>query len=71
LTGGEQIQIGSKGYFYKPIIVKNVSPNMRVAQEEVFGPAAGGNRDSDEDNENNETIIIVDKYYSSTWYLSE
>ena len=38
LTGGKQI--GSKGYFYKPTILKNVSPNMRVAQEEVFGPAA-------------------------------
>jgi acyl-CoA reductase-like NAD-dependent aldehyde dehydrogenase len=38
LTGGEQI--GSKGYFYKPTILKNVSQNMRVAQEEVFGPAA-------------------------------
>ena len=37
LTGGEQI--GSKGYFYKPTIVKNVSTHMRVAQEEVFGPA--------------------------------
>ena len=38
LTGGEQL--GSKGYFYKPTILKNVSQNMRVAQEEVFGPAA-------------------------------
>jgi acyl-CoA reductase-like NAD-dependent aldehyde dehydrogenase len=38
LTGGEQIR--SKGYFYKPTILKNVSPNMRVAQEEVFGPVA-------------------------------
>ena len=38
LTGGEQI--GSKGYFYKPTLLKNVSQNMRVAQEEVFGPAA-------------------------------
>jgi len=38
LTGGEQI--GSKGYFYKPTILKNVSTNMRVVQEEVFGPAA-------------------------------
>jgi len=38
LTGGEQIK--SKGYFYKPTILKNVSPNMRVAQEEVFGPVA-------------------------------
>jgi acyl-CoA reductase-like NAD-dependent aldehyde dehydrogenase len=38
LTGGEQIK--SKGYFYKPTVLKNVSPNMRVAQEEVFGPVA-------------------------------
>ena len=38
LTGGEQI--GSKGYFYKPTILKNISRNMRVAQEEVFGPSA-------------------------------
>ena len=38
MTGGEQI--GSKGYFYKPTIVKNVSTHMRVAQEEVFGPTA-------------------------------
>jgi acyl-CoA reductase-like NAD-dependent aldehyde dehydrogenase len=36
LTGGEQIK--SKGYFYKPTILKNVSPKMRIAQEEVFGP---------------------------------
>src|SRR2546422_4951072 len=32
-------QIRSKGNFYKPTILKNVSPNMRVAQE-VFGPVA-------------------------------
>jgi acyl-CoA reductase-like NAD-dependent aldehyde dehydrogenase len=38
LTGGEQI--GSKGYFYKPTLLKNVSQDMRMAQEEVFGPAA-------------------------------
>jgi acyl-CoA reductase-like NAD-dependent aldehyde dehydrogenase len=38
LTGGEQIK--SKGHSYKPTILKNVSPNMRVAQEEVFGPVA-------------------------------
>jgi acyl-CoA reductase-like NAD-dependent aldehyde dehydrogenase len=36
LTGGEQLK--SKGYFYKPTILKNISPKMRIAQEEVFGP---------------------------------
>jgi len=38
LTGGERIK--GKGYFYKPTVLKNVSPKMRVAQEEVFGPVA-------------------------------
>ena len=38
LTGGERIK--SKGYFYKPTVFKNVSPKMRVAREEVFGPVA-------------------------------
>ena len=38
LTGGEQI--GKKGYFYKPTVLKNVNPKMSIAQEEVFGPVA-------------------------------
>ena len=29
-----------KGYFYSPTIFRNVSPNMEIAQEEVFGPVA-------------------------------
>jgi succinate-semialdehyde dehydrogenase/glutarate-semialdehyde dehydrogenase/succinyl-CoA reductase len=40
LTGGERIQIKNKGYFYKPTVFRNVSPKMRIAQEEVFGPVA-------------------------------
>jgi acyl-CoA reductase-like NAD-dependent aldehyde dehydrogenase len=38
LTGGERMK--SKGFFYKPTILKNVSPKMRIAQDEVFGPVA-------------------------------
>jgi acyl-CoA reductase-like NAD-dependent aldehyde dehydrogenase len=38
LTGGEQV--GKKGYFYKPTVLKNVNPKMSIAQEEVFGPVA-------------------------------
>ena len=38
LTGGERIN--GKGYFFKPAIFKNVSPEMEIAQEEVFGPVA-------------------------------
>jgi len=38
LTGGEHF--GSKGYFYRPTIITNISPKMHIAQEEVFGPVA-------------------------------
>jgi len=38
LTGGERI--GSIGAFYKPTVIKNVNPKMRVSKEETFGPVA-------------------------------
>jgi len=38
LLGGERVD--RKGYFYKPTILKNVSPNMPVSEEETFGPVA-------------------------------
>ena len=38
LTGGERLN--SKGFFYQPTVLKNVSPSMRIASEEVFGPIA-------------------------------
>lgn len=38
IAGGERTN--SKGYFYMPTIMKNVSPTMRIAKEEVFGPVA-------------------------------
>jgi succinate-semialdehyde dehydrogenase/glutarate-semialdehyde dehydrogenase/succinyl-CoA reductase len=38
LTGGKRFN--GKGYFFKPTIFKNVSPEMEIAQEEVFGPVA-------------------------------
>ena len=38
LTGGERLD--TKGFFYKPTIIKDVSSKMRIATEEVFGPIA-------------------------------
>jgi acyl-CoA reductase-like NAD-dependent aldehyde dehydrogenase len=38
LTGGQRLK--SKGYFYEPTVIKNVSTNMRIASEETFGPVA-------------------------------
>jgi acyl-CoA reductase-like NAD-dependent aldehyde dehydrogenase len=41
LTGGEVATEGdlAKGFFYRPTIFGDVDPQMRVAQEEIFGPA--------------------------------
>jgi aldehyde dehydrogenase len=38
LLGGSEIE--GKGFFYKPTILTNVKPNMRIATEETFGPVA-------------------------------
>ncbi len=40
LCGGEMLTKGkyAKGFFYKPTIFIDVKPNMRIAQEEIFGP---------------------------------
>jgi len=35
-TGGERP--AGKGFFYRPTIFDDVSPDMRIAQEEIFGP---------------------------------
>ena len=39
LTGGEHYSNGSKGYYYRPTIYGDVDREMRVATEEIFGPA--------------------------------
>ncbi|HEU4571435.1 MAG TPA: aldehyde dehydrogenase family protein, partial [Candidatus Limnocylindrales bacterium] len=40
LTGGEVAAEGDlgKGFFYRPTIFGDVDPEMRIAQEEIFGP---------------------------------
>jgi succinate-semialdehyde dehydrogenase / glutarate-semialdehyde dehydrogenase len=45
LSGGEKISSpelrdkGLEGYFYRPTVLLNVDHNMRIMQEETFGPA--------------------------------
>jgi len=36
--GGEAVAIGGKGYFLQPTILDGVTNEMKVAQEEIFGP---------------------------------
>jgi acyl-CoA reductase-like NAD-dependent aldehyde dehydrogenase len=40
ITGGERLTDGiyQHGYFYQPTIFGDVKPEMRIAQEEIFGP---------------------------------
>ncbi|HWP35361.1 MAG TPA: aldehyde dehydrogenase family protein [Thermodesulfobacteriota bacterium] len=40
VVGGEIATEGAlaAGYFYKPTVFANVTPRMRIAQEEIFGP---------------------------------
>ena len=40
LTGGRRLEDGplAGGFFYAPTIFSEVSPKMRIAQEEIFGP---------------------------------
>jgi aldehyde dehydrogenase (NAD+) len=46
-TGGERL--GDKGYFIKPTIFSNVTSNMRIMQEEIFGPVCAIAKFKDED----------------------
>jgi acyl-CoA reductase-like NAD-dependent aldehyde dehydrogenase len=39
VTGGERVDIGTgKGYFVQPTVFADVTPDMSIAREEVFGP---------------------------------
>jgi acyl-CoA reductase-like NAD-dependent aldehyde dehydrogenase len=40
VTGGRISREGelAQGHFYEPTVFNNVQPNMRIAQEEIFGP---------------------------------
>ena len=47
LTGGERIP--GKGFFYRPSVLTDVTPNMPVFKEETFGPVAAVIRVRDAD----------------------
>lgn len=40
-TGGPDLPANvNRGYFVQPTVLSNVTPDMRIAQEEIFGPVA-------------------------------
>ncbi len=34
--------MGGSGHFYPPTVIKDVTPDMRIWHEEVFGPVLAG-----------------------------
>lgn len=38
ITGGRRSLPETGGFFFEPTLFRNVSPNARIAQEEIFGP---------------------------------
>jgi len=39
VAGGKPAKVGGKGFFYRPTLFTNVTTDMRIAQEEIFGPS--------------------------------
>lgn len=38
VIGGEKLDLGTGGFFYSPTIFDHATPEMRISQEEIFGP---------------------------------
>ena len=41
LTGGRRLDGEMGGFFHEPTVFADVTPDMRIAQEEIFGPVVG------------------------------
>jgi 4-(gamma-glutamylamino)butanal dehydrogenase len=48
-TGGKRILESTGGYYMSPTVISNITANMKLAQEEVFGPVLGVMRFKTED----------------------
>lgn len=77
LTGGESHSLG--GLFFKPTVLKNVTNDMLITQEETFGPVAPLVKFADENEvielANNTPFGLAAYFYSTTlsrvWRVSE
>ncbi|MDQ0191479.1 acyl-CoA reductase-like NAD-dependent aldehyde dehydrogenase [Alicyclobacillus cycloheptanicus] len=49
VTGGQRYMGAGDGYFYTPTIFEDVTNDMKIAQEEIFGPVAAVIRFKDEE----------------------
>ena len=74
--GGAKLQSGGarpkgkgfdKGWYYPPTLFTDVTPDMRIAKEEVFGPAVTATRFKTEDEAIEIANSVVYGLYSSVW----
>ncbi|WP_179295493.1 aldehyde dehydrogenase family protein [Bacillus sp. FJAT-45350] len=49
VTGGERNKAAGDGYFYTPTVFENVTNEMKIAREEIFGPVLSVIRFKDEE----------------------
>jgi len=63
----DTIALPDDGYFVKPIIFQNVKPDMRIAQEEVFGPLLSVFEFEDEDDVVEQANATVYGLAGSAW----
>jgi len=40
VAGGERIELGTQGFYFRPALFTEVNNDMRIAREEIFGPVA-------------------------------
>jgi acyl-CoA reductase-like NAD-dependent aldehyde dehydrogenase len=70
LCGGKRMKIKGKGFFYEPTLFTNVSGDMRIAQEEIFGPSVSiitaSSLDEAIDAMNNITYGLSSSIYTSS-----
>ena len=38
--GGKRVDVGGRGFFYSPTVLKNATASMTCGREEIFGPVA-------------------------------
>ncbi len=66
-TGGSRILEDTGGYYMQPTVISDITPAMKLAQEEVFGPVLGVLRFTDEADANRIANSTVFGLASAVW----
>ncbi|UCC25545.1 MAG: aldehyde dehydrogenase family protein [Gemmatimonadales bacterium] len=67
VTGGERVRVDGRGNFVTATVFADVTPEMRIAREEIFGPVAAVIRFSDVDDAVNKANDTAFGLASGVW----